>query len=370
MSAWAKTTLGDVSIKIGSGATPTGGSNAYKDSGISLIRSQNVLDFKFSKNGLAYIDDKQAHELRNVIVDENDILLNITGDSVARCCVVPAHILPARVNQHVAIIRPQPEKADYGFIYYLLQSMKDELLMQAEIGATRNALTKGMLEALEIALPSLEEQKSIASVLSSLDNKIDLLHRQNKTLEAMAETLFRQWFVEGVGDWEEGKIEDLFVLQRGFDLPLQNRISGQYPIFASSGFSGYHSEYKVKAPGITTGRSGVLGNVFLVLEDFWPLNTSLYIKEFKRATPLYAFYILKNLDLNSYNAGSAVPTLNRNHVHEATVLIPPDNLIQEFEGIASLLFKKINKNEIQIRQVEKIRDGLLPKLMSGEVKVA
>ena len=209
MSEWKQTTLGNVSIKIGSGATPRGGSNSYKEAGISLIRSQNILDFKFSTDGLAYIDDDQADDLQNVTVEKNDVLLNITGDSVARCCIVPISALPARVNQHVSIVRLNSEKASHSFIFYLLQSMKEELLMQSEIGATRRALTKGMIESLEILLPPLPEQKAIASVLSSLDDKIDLLHRQNKTLEAIAETLFRQWFIEEAqDDWEAGSLKE------------------------------------------------------------------------------------------------------------------------------------------------------------------
>lgn len=196
MGEWKERKLGTLSTKIGSGATPRGGSNSYRNDGISLIRSQNILDFKFSFDGLAFIDNEQADDLKNVILEQNDVLLNITGDSVARCCIVPDGVLPARVNQHVSIIRVKPDKADYRYIFYSLQVLKEELLSQAEIGATRRALTKGMIEDLEILLPTLPEQKAIASVLSSLDDKIDLLHRQNKTLEAMAETLFRQWFVE------------------------------------------------------------------------------------------------------------------------------------------------------------------------------
>jgi type I restriction enzyme S subunit len=199
MSEWKIQSLKSLTVKVGSGATPRGGDNSYKDEGISLIRSQNILDFKFTTKGLAFIDEKQAAELNNVEVFSGDILLNITGDSVARCCIVDSNILPARVNQHVAIIRVDAEKADQDFLFYHLQRNKEELLSLSEIGATRRALTKGMIEKLEIPCPSLPE-KAIASVLSSLDDKIDLLHRQNKTIEALAETLFRQWFIEPCRD--------------------------------------------------------------------------------------------------------------------------------------------------------------------------
>ncbi len=216
MSEWKENTLDKITSKIGSGATPTGGGNDYKPEGISLIRSQNVLDFGFSEDGLAFIDDLQADKLQNVEVIEHDILINITGESVTRCCIVPKKYLPARVNQHVSILRPIPKLADYRFVYYYIHSIKPELHSMAEIGCTRRALTKSMLEQLDILLPPLSEQLAIAGVLSSLDDKIDLLHRQNKTLEAMAETLFRQWFVEEADErWEEGKLGDEFVFTMG-----------------------------------------------------------------------------------------------------------------------------------------------------------
>jgi len=102
---WKWQNLSEVSVKIGSGSTPRGGRKAYKSEGISLIRSLNVYDDGFKIKGLAFIDDEQASKLSNVVVEENDVLLNITGASIARCCVVPSDLLPARVNQHVSIIR-------------------------------------------------------------------------------------------------------------------------------------------------------------------------------------------------------------------------------------------------------------------------
>lgn len=394
MSAWVKTTLGAVSKKIGSGATPTGGSNAYKDTGISLIRSQNVLDFKFSKNGLAYIDDAQAHELRNVIVDKNDVLLNITGDSVARCCVVPAHILPARVNQHVAIIRPQPEVADYGFIYYLLQSMKDELLMQAEIGATRNALTKGMLEVLEIALPSIEEQKSIASVLSSLDDKIDLLHRQNKTLEAMAETLFRQWFVEEAGDWEEIKITDLFEVRDGtHDSPKQKPIGkplitskhildGRLDIesaylISDEDFDKVNERSKVHSGDILFSMIGTIGLIYFerslevnyVIKNIGLFKTSQN-KEWAMYTYLWLRSPIGRQFIDEHKSGSTQEYVSLGSLRDIAFQKPPKNLLAEFNKISEPLLSKTCSNQLQIQALEKLRDSLLPKLMSGEVRVA
>ena len=147
---------------------------------------------------MAFIGEPHADQLQNVEVFEEDILLNITGDSVARVCQVVADVLPARVNQHVAIIRTDPSILDPGYLRYFLASpgMQNMLLSWAGSGGTRNALTKGMVESLEIPLPPLPEQQAIAHILGTLDDKIELNRRMNQTLEAMARAIFHDWFVD------------------------------------------------------------------------------------------------------------------------------------------------------------------------------
>jgi type I restriction enzyme S subunit len=199
MSEWDTVELKNVCLKIGSGATPKGGNSVYLPEGkFSLIRSQNIRNDAFDHSGLAFIEEHHAEKLSNVCVQEKDVLLNITGDSVARCCQVDPTVLPARVNQHVAIIRPDPAILDPSFLRYYFVSpvMQNEMLSMAGIGATRNALTKGMIENFEIPLPPLPEQKAIAHILGSLDDKIELNRKMNETLEGMAQALFKSWFVD------------------------------------------------------------------------------------------------------------------------------------------------------------------------------
>jgi type I restriction enzyme S subunit len=196
---WETVRLGDFCQKIGSGSTPKGGSEVYLEKGeVSLIRSQNIYNDGFNPNGIVYLTTEAADKLKNVGVEKNDILLNITGDSVARVCLVDAQYLPARVNQHVLIIRPNPTNFDARFLRYYLVTPKiqNTLLGIAAVGATRNALTKGMIESLEVPKPNLSVQKSIADKLESLDNKITLNRQINQTLEAMAQALFKSWFVD------------------------------------------------------------------------------------------------------------------------------------------------------------------------------
>ena len=199
-SEWRNMKLGEVCTKIGSGATPRGGKKTYLQEGpFALIRSQNVYNDGFHHDGLAFISDEQADDLRNVKLAEEDVLLNITGDSVARVCQVDPGILPARVNQHVAIVRPDPAKLDAGFLRYYLVSphVQSMLLSWADSGSTRKALTKQMIESFEVSAPAdVDEQRAIAHILGTLDDKIELNRRMNQTLEEMARALFKSWFVD------------------------------------------------------------------------------------------------------------------------------------------------------------------------------
>ncbi len=198
-SGWKVLRLGDVCTKIGSGATPRGGKDVYLEHGpYSLIRSQNVYNDGFRHNGLVFVDDQHAEALNNVQVIAGDVLLNITGDSVARVCQVDPSILPGRVNQHVAILRPDPHRLLPRFLRYWLITPATQavLLSWAGSGGTRKALTKNMIESLEVPGPPLSAQQEIAHVLGTLDNKIELNRRMSSTLGTMVRTLFKSWFVD------------------------------------------------------------------------------------------------------------------------------------------------------------------------------
>lgn len=145
--------------KIGSGVTPKGGKTAYQESGVSLVRSTNVFDYAFSYDDLAHISDEQADQLSNVVVEENDVLFNITGVSVTRCCIVPADVLPARVNQHVMILRP---KTAMPMSYYIMTTLcsaenKAKLMGIAQSGSTREAINKQEMESFSIPVPPTKE---------------------------------------------------------------------------------------------------------------------------------------------------------------------------------------------------------------------
>jgi type I restriction enzyme S subunit len=171
-ASYVESTLKHLTTKIGSGATPTGGKGSYKTAGVPLIRSMNIHDSEFDFKGLAYIDKEQAQRLDGVAVEDGDVLLNITGASLTRTCLVPSDLVPARVNQHVSILRVKPELINERYLQLFLVCARTKSLLWeigGAAGATRQALTKKDLEELVIKYPlALEDQKAIVEEVDKL----------------------------------------------------------------------------------------------------------------------------------------------------------------------------------------------------------
>ena len=194
---WEVKKLGVLCSKIGSGATPRGGNESYKDEGISLIRSLNVYNNEFRRKDLAYIDDEQAAALSNVTILEDDVLLNITGASVARCCIVPSDLLPARVNQHVCIIRPFDKVLVPIFLNKVLTNISYQirlLTLARSKGATREALPKSVVDSLLVPLPPLSLQQSFAHKIEQIERQKAEVQKTITDLETLLAARMQYWF--------------------------------------------------------------------------------------------------------------------------------------------------------------------------------
>mgnify|MGYP004469376251 CR=1 FL=1 len=400
---WKEVRLGDVCTKIGSGATPSGGKEAYKGGDYHLIRSQNVLDFAFSKDGLASINDEQANKLKNVEIIQGDVLLNITGDSVARCCIVPSEILPARVNQHVAIIRPRKEELDNNYLLYYLQYYKRQLLQIASAGATRNAITKAMIENLILPCPkNLADQRRIASILSSLDRKIELNNKINADLEEMAQAIFKNWFVD-FEPFKDGKFVDseLGMIPEGWKVGTLGDITKNKSAKVKE-----RNDVKVLSP-VTTGElvlseeyftkqvfSSSIAKYKIVNKGDFAYNParvnigSLGRNEFDFdgcVSPVYVvfsvldgyenyFDLFRKTDffkdsVASLAIGGVRQSLSYDDLSSIVVIIPSENAVEEFNNLYNQMKKTIKANKLENSRLSTLRDTLLPRLMSGEIEV-
>ncbi|KAB6149667.1 restriction endonuclease subunit S [Bacteroides xylanisolvens] len=367
--------------KIGSGATPKGGKESYLGGNIALIRSQNVLDFNFSVDGLAYINNEQAQKLNNVSIEENDVLLNITGDSVARACMAPSWILPARVNQHVAIIRGNADLVLNDYLLYFLQYKKSYLLSISQGGATRNALTKRMIEDIELLLPNLSHQRKVVSILRSLDSKIELNRRINDNLEQQAQALFKSWFVDfepfkgekfvesQLGmipkGWKVGTLSDLLDIRYGKDHKKLN--DGNIPVYGSGGIMRLADGILYNGESVLIPRKGTLNNVLYVNWPFWTVDTMFYSIEKVPNVAKYCHLLLSKLDLASMNSGSAVPSMTTDILNKIQVIVANQDVFSSFNECISSLYLKAKINLDENKRLSETRDLLLPKLMSGRL---
>ena len=300
------------------------------------------------------------------------------------------------IGQNTTLVLPK--KIDPFFIFYFL--IGDDARSQIEGlagGSTQPTISMASIRKIVVPYPPLPEQKAIASVLSSLDDKIDLLHRQNLTLEAMAETLFRQWFVEEAQeDWEEAKLGDILTSiesgsrpKGGIDPELRDGIPsvGAESINGIGNFDFSKTKYVTESffnsmkrglikshdvlvykDGAYVGRKGMFGNGFPY--EVCSVNEHVFIlRSSSRANQFFLYFLLQQDELSQLNANSAQPGLNQEAMKSFEITIPSQNLIDEFGATVKPWVDKIFFNSTQIRIIEKLRDTLLPKLMSGEVRV-
>lgn len=336
-----------------------------------FLSTKNVRIDGFEFSECQFISKERDELLRKGKLERDDLVLTTRG-TVGNLGFYDSSVTydNIRINSGMVIIRPKKDELIPAFNYYLFRKLQSDFHTFTS-GSAQPQLPIRDMKAVDVSVPPLSEQKAIASVLSSLDDKIDLLHRQNKTLEAMAETLFRQWFVEEAQeDWEEGRLGDVIELHYGKGLKAEERAGSGYPVVGSSGIVDYHTEFLVKGPGIVIGRKGTLGKVIYLWDNFYPIDTTYYVKsKVESAGLLYEYFLLKTIGFEDMNTDSAVPGLNRDIALSTELKIPPENKLHGFNELVADFVGKLKTNRDQIRTLEKLRDTLLPKLMSGEVQV-
>lgn len=375
----------DICTKIGSGATPKGGKEAYCEEGISLIRSQNVLDFAFSADGLAFINDLQAEKLKNVIVEEGDVLLNITGDSVARACMVDKKYLPARVNQHVCIVRADPQKAVPSFLLYFLQLNKEYLLQLAAGGATRNALTKEMINNLELELPSIEDQQKISAILDDIQARMDCNNAINENLAVLLQTVYQERFGDVDKASKQGVLSDICSYSKDrvavSDLDVSTYFSTENMLPRKAGST--EATSLPTMPQTTACHKGdtLISNIrpyfkkIVYCEDECGCSTDVLC--FMPNQPQYSAYLFSTLYADKFFAfmvagakGTKMPRGDKQQIMTYPIVMPSEVALAEFNTIALPLIKQIYSNRAENKRLSLLRDTLLPKLMSGELDVS
>lgn len=379
--SWTEASIESLCLAVTSGGTPSRARSEYWENGtIPWLKTGELNDGivqdaeeKITKEGLANSSAK--------IFPKNTVLMAMYGDGRT---ITTLSILgrESATNQACAAMIANPEVCDYRFLFQALKLHRHKLLSLVVAGAQRN-LSLGIVKRFAFPVPDLPTQQRIAGILSAYDDLIENNRRRIGLLEQAARLLYREWFVhlrfperetakivDGLPEgWSRCAVEDLLLLQRGFDLPVGDRKEGDVPVYGSTGIVGYHNEPKVPAPAIITGRSGSLGQVAISDTPCWPLNTALWVKELKDIPATLGYFLLVSLELEKYNGGASVPTLDRKVVHRLPAVRPSSDVADQFDAIASKSFQTIAKLKTHNLKLTRARDLLLPRLMDGRIPV-
>jgi len=338
------------------------------------LKVTNLLGLSVSKEFMPSIANTIGTDMSTYKVVERDQLVYI-ADTSRRGDKIAIGLLDKYDNAIVSQAYTVFEVIDHEQLlpeYLMMWFRRPEFDRYARFhshGSAREIFDWDELCDVMLPIPSITRQREIVSEYETLTNRIRLNNQMIQHLEVTAQALYRKTFVDNIDKenlpegWRKGTIGDLFKLQRGFDLPSQARVGGKYPIYASTGIAEYHNEYKVEPPCIVTGRSGTIGEVFYSNEKSWPLNTTLWVKDFKDTPSFFVYYKLKELDLGKTISGfAAVPTLNRNDVHMMETAVPPKDILLEFDSRMQIIHNNLCRIEQENEKLTELQSLLLAKM--------
>lgn len=351
--------------------------------GYPLIRTPNVGKGRLDLNGVHRVSESvYKQRIQRGAPRANDLIF--AREAPAGNVALVQENQTVCLGQRTVLIRPNVQKVNPQYlVYYLLSPKPQYELLGTANGATVAHINLPAIRNLKIELPEKSVQDKIGTILVTYDDLIENNQRQIKLLEEAAQRLYKEWFVDlrfpghentkivdGVPEgWSRTNINEILTFHRGYDLTKNEMKTGRYPVVGSTTVIGYHNEFKIKGPGIVTGRSGSLGKYQFIWDNFWPHNTSLYISDYKDHNIFFVYSLLQTVDFASLNNGGAIPTLNRNVLSNIEVIEPTDELQEMFAKIAEPQYQKIKNLEKQNDKLKTARDLLLPKFMSGEVEV-
>jgi len=369
-------------------------------SGIPLITAKIIKAGRIEKPTEFIAKDNYDSWMRRGIPKAGDVVLTVEAPMGEVAQLGADKIALA---QRVVTLRGKVGVLDNTYLLYLLQTeeMQEQLKARAT-GTTVLGIKQSELRKVLLRLPTIKVQVSAAATLKALDDRIALLRETNATLEAIAQALFKSWFVdfdpvhakaqgvapEGMDEataalfpdsfeeselgliprgWKPQRLDTFIELAYGKALKASDRIAGEVPVYGSGGVTGCHNKSLVNQSSVIIGRKGTVGSLYWEDMPFFPIDTVFYVKSVLPMT--YCFYLLQTLGLADMNTDAAVPGLNRNNVYRLKIAKPPDSVLSAFNDVVDILRGSIFKNNQQAQTLATLRDTLLPRLISGQLRL-
>ncbi len=388
---WRETLISEIG-KVVTGKTPKKADSHHWGNKLDFV---TPTDFTQDEKYLSQIQRKLSDEgesaFEKIIIPQDSVMVTCIGSDMGKVAKCKNRSL---TNQQINSVIVNQEKYDPDFTYYALANAYNRLKTLASGGSTMPILNKSTFENFQILTAPPPTQRRIAAILSCFDDKIDLLRRQNKTLEAVAQTLFRRWFVEfnfpdtegkpyresggkmvesELGEIPEGwgarKLSDIAEISSGkrpSNVSETKIMTHQVPLIGASKVMGYVEEALLDDKLFVTGRVGTHGVINKSNGPVWPSDNTLVVKPKKYS---FVFNILITIDYSKMNKGGVQPLLTQTDLKNTPVIIPSEALLNEFEKVTLSFFLKEDKNDLQIQSLIQLRDTLLPRLVGGNISV-
>lgn len=385
---WKEVRLGDV-VEIVNGFAFK--SKAFTLEGIPVIKIKNIKAGKVILNDLDYISTSDINP-KYTKIRSSDILITMTGnrmDGSPETWVGKVSLFRHQgdfyLNQRVSALRLIDDSVDNNFLSYYLSSWQSQLyfaLNSNSSGGQAN-ITPAVVQEYRLMVPELETQRSIASILSSLDRKIELNNKINADLEEMAQAIFKNWFVdfEPFKDgkfvdselgmipegWKVGTLEDLITIKYGKD--HKKLEDGTFPVYGSGGFMRFVNSWLYDGESVLIPRKGTLDNIMYVCEKFWTVDTMFFSVPKMDYVMKYVYNYIKRFDFSKMNEGTSVPSNTAARLNKMPILIPTHEILEMYDETLCPVYNKRKMKDKESRTLSLLRDTLLPRLMSGKLEV-
>ncbi len=379
----------------------------HTDGGVPIVRVADIRDGRIRVDQPLRVSPAVESAYSRTRLRGGELLLTVVG-TVGEVAVVPDTLRGWNVARAVAVI-PVRDGVGAHWVKLALNAPQVRAMIDGRLNTTVQAtLNLKDVAQLPILLPEADERERIYHVLGTLDDKIELNRRMNETLEAIARAIFKCWFVDfepvrakASGEppesicrrlgltpdllalfpdrlvdsefgeipegWRRERVDHLLELAYGKALKSTDRVAGSVPVYGSGGVTGYHNEGLVDGPGVIVGRKGTVGSLYWEDKPFYPIDTVFYVVPKVELT--FCFYVLQTLGLDRMNTDAAVPGLNRNNAYRLLVASPPGDLRKEFDRFVKPMRDRMFASDQESQLLAMMRDALLPKFLSGELRV-
>ena len=368
-SGWKTKALGDLCQVVG-GGTPSKGNKTYYEGSIAWATIRDMRSEIISETACSINVDAVKNSATNIIPKGNVVIATRVG--LGKICLLGQD---TAINQDLRGVVPNdPQVLSVRFLFLWLKSIS-HLIVAEGTGATVQGVKLPFIKSLQLPLPTMNEQQRIVGILDAAFDDIAKARanaeQNRKNARALFESHLQSVFTQHGEGWVDTMIGDQVTLQRGFDITKDQQSPGNVPVVSSGGIKSFHDTAKVNGPGVVIGRKGTLGKVFYLAGDFWPHDTTLWVKEFNENHPRFVYYFFRNLDVVHLDSGTANPALNRNLLHPIRITWPTlprqialadtfDTIEAETQRLESLYTQKL-------AALDELKKSLLHQAFSGQL---